>query len=234
MSLSITSRKWRGHSLSDHLKSPVSIIRPSIGDSWTLFTKMVTLGPNHPHSLILIFIDNENNNNNNRDALHKDVTLFLYGSSSFSSLFILISSPREYKNGNQVKLNSVTVLWYDWLRRQNWPIRRPAINVMLTMMIAMTVGLSPNYDACAWWYHLPLPANTELGVLHGVVICNEYWIGAKMVRVHLYRVHPVHSVPSAFRRDKISHSADSKKDTKEVVIYIDKGVNLLYSYTSQF
>ena len=152
MSLSITSRKWRGHSsLSDHLKSPVSIIRPSIGDSWTLFTKMVTLGPNHPHSLILIFVDNENNNNN-RDALHKDVTLFLYGSSSFSSLFILISSPREYKNGNQVKLNSVTILWYDWLRRQYWPIRRSAINVMLTMMIAMTVeGLSPNYDACAWW-----------------------------------------------------------------------------------
>ena len=76
---------------------------------------------------------------------------------------------------------------------------------------------------------MPLPANTELGVLHGVVICNEYWIGAKMVRVHA-----VHSVPSAFQRDKISHSADSKKDTKEVVIDIDKGVNLLYSYTSQF
>ena len=55
-----------------------------------------------------------------------------------------------------------------------------------------------------------------------------------LYRVHLYRVHAVHSVPSAFRRDKISHSADSKKDTKEVVIDIDKGVNLLYSYTSQF
>ena len=81
---------------------------------------------------------------------------------------------------------------------------------------------------------MPLPANTELGVLRGVVICNEFQIGAKMVRVHLYRVHAVHSVPSAFRRDKISHSADSKKDTKEVVIYIDKGVNLLYNYTSQF
>ena len=48
-----------------------------------------------------------------------------------------------------------------------------------------------------------------------------------LYRVHLYRVHAVHSVPSAFRRDKISHSADSKKDTKEVVIDIDKGVNLL-------
>ena len=40
------TRKRRGHSsLSDHLKSPVSIIRPSIGDSSTLFTKMVTLDP---------------------------------------------------------------------------------------------------------------------------------------------------------------------------------------------
>ena len=58
--LNTTTRKKRGggHSLSDHLKSPVSIIRPSIGDSSTLFTKMVTLDPAHPHPRPDFFVAN--------------------------------------------------------------------------------------------------------------------------------------------------------------------------------